>query len=81
MRAIGQTVSANNDVEWTVFRVPRLTNRDPVKMHLGVCAGALNSEYPGDMSLSRVSLAQWVLKEVHDRRWIRGDPQLGNCKL
>lgn len=71
-------ISAGNkdrDLEWTVFRVPHLTEglRDA-----GVVAGLLERNYTASLDLSRGSLVKWVLKEVKEKAWIRGTPMLAN---
>lgn len=71
-------ISAGNkdrDLEWTVFRVPHLTEglRDA-----GVVAGLLEKNYTASLNLSRGSLVKWVFNEVNEKAWIRGTPMLAN---
>ena len=75
MVAIGKNVAAQTDFDWTVFRVPQLTNGDG---DLPVFAGLIGPEYKGKRALSRASQARWVLQEIEERNWIKGAPALGN---
>jgi hypothetical protein len=63
-------------LEWTVFRVPHLTDGDP---HAKVIAGNLDQAFAGGTDLSRGSLVRWVLKEVQERKWVRRAPLLANA--
>lgn len=66
-----------DDLDWTVFRVPVLTNGSG---DLPVSAGFLSSsDYAGGgWSLSRASLAKWVIEEVKSPKWIKQLPALSN---
>lgn len=76
MVRIAETVNANGtDLEWTIFRVPHLTD-GPADLPVG--AGYAGPDQKGGLNLSRRSLARWVLGEIGDREWIRGVPFLGN---
>ncbi|KAF2834613.1 hypothetical protein M501DRAFT_1045406 [Patellaria atrata CBS 101060] len=74
MKAIGETVSKQADLEWTVFRVPQLLNGGEEK---GIKAGFLGPKYEGWIWLGRVSLVRWVLGEIEKgngsggHRWCR----------
>ncbi|KAH8696556.1 hypothetical protein BGW36DRAFT_321893, partial [Talaromyces proteolyticus] len=50
--------SNENGLEWTVFRIPALTDGSG---DLPVWAGYAGPEYKGGLYLSRASLARWVL--------------------
>lgn len=76
MVRIAEQLSSQNDLEWTVFRVPLLLTGHPEKK---VFAGMVGKEYQGGMSLDRGSQARWVLTELDERKWIKGYPMLGNC--
>lgn len=75
MAAIGAQVAAQDDLDWTVFRVPFLTE---ASADLEVHAGLLGPDYKGSTSLSRPSLAKWILQEVQEGKWIKRSPVLGN---
>lgn len=82
MKAIARAVidagsddSNPNPIDWTVFRVPHLTQGDP---HAKVIAGLLDKDYAGGIDLSRGSLVRWVLREIEDRRFLRQLPMLAN---
>lgn len=66
----------NPELEWTVFRIPHLTE---ASADLPVAAGFLgDAKYKGSLSLSRLSQARWILKEIGERKWVRQAPVLGN---
>lgn len=67
IRAVGTlTVSQPlEEVEWTLFRVPYLTNGAAGPVHAGFVGDA------GDrMPLSRAGLAEWCLSELKEGQWI-----------
>lgn len=66
---------AGTELEWTVFRVPFLTDA-PDK---GVYAGDLTAEYPWIGTLSRQSQAKWLLTEIEDRKWVGKMPMLNDA--
>jgi hypothetical protein len=80
MTAIGRAVAdagkQNQKLEWTVFRVPMLTNGRP---EARIIAGELNGAYAGSTELSRGSMVRWVLTEVRERKWVKELPMLGNA--
>lgn len=75
MVAIAETVAAESDLDWTLFRVPHLTE---ASADLPVYAGLIGPGYKGSLELSRASQARWILKEIEDRAWIKQAPALGN---
>ncbi|KAF2431803.1 NAD(P)-binding protein [Tothia fuscella] len=75
MGAIGEAVASQDELDWTVFRVPHLNDGSG---ELKVEAGYLGGEYKGGMELSRGSMAKWVLGEIEEGKWIREAPVLGN---
>ena len=75
MVAIAEAVSAEEDLDWTIFRVPHLNEGNA---DLPVWAGLLGPDYKGSLELSRASQARWLLKEIDERAWIRAAPALGN---
>ncbi|KAJ7770546.1 hypothetical protein B0H16DRAFT_1881545 [Mycena metata] len=75
MAAIAETVSAADDLDWTVFRVPHLTEE---AVELPVAAGNLGPDFKGGFNLSRASQALWILKEIEERQWVKKAPMLGN---
>ncbi|KAF7349260.1 NAD(P)-binding protein [Mycena sanguinolenta] len=75
MIAIAKAVVAANDLDWTVFRVPRLTGK---AADLRVAAGLIGPRFEGTIDLSRASMAVWILKEIEEREWVKKAPMLGN---
>ncbi|KIX03361.1 uncharacterized protein Z518_06913 [Rhinocladiella mackenziei CBS 650.93] len=73
MKAIADTVikvgSKDEGLEWTMFRVPHLTDGD---RKAEVIAGNLDQAFKG-------STARWVLTELQERHWICRAPMLGNA--
>jgi hypothetical protein len=76
MVAIAEAVAAEEDLNWTIFRVPHLNEGNA---DFPVWAGLLGPDYKGSLELSRASQARWLLKEIDERAWIRAAPALGNC--
>ena len=68
-------VDAGEDVDWTVFRVPHLTEA-PGK---GVIVGKLDGSYQGNLNLSREALAYWLIQEIEERNWVRMVVMLGDA--
>lgn len=76
MVQIAKTVSESSaDLEWTIFRIPHLTDGPA---DLSVWADYAGPSHKGGLNLSRRSLARWVLGEIQGREWVRGSPFLGN---
>jgi len=75
MVAIAEAVAAEDGLDWTIFRVPHLTEGSP---DLPVYAGLLGPDYKGSLSLSRARQARWLLQEIKEKTWIKGAPMLGN---
>ena len=75
MAAIGKQLAAQEDLDWTVFRVPQLTNG---AADLPVAAGLLGEEFKGTKQLSRASMVEWVMKETEKGAWVRGAPVISN---
>jgi hypothetical protein len=75
MVAIAKTVAAEDELDWTIFRVPHLNEGSA---DLPVWAGLLGPDHKGSLELSRASQARWLLKEIEERAWIKGAPLLGN---
>ncbi|KAF2487589.1 hypothetical protein BDY17DRAFT_14303 [Neohortaea acidophila] len=61
-------------VEWTLFRVPGLTNSEakPVR------AGFIGDGKSDGIFISRGSIAVWILQELEERRWVNKAPSLCN---
>lgn len=76
MKGIAEQVAGQDGFEWTIFRVPHLNDGDA---GLEVAAGLINDDYKGSVQLSRGSQARWVLRELKERKWVKGAPMLGNC--
>ena len=75
MVAIAEAVAAEKDLDWTIFRVPHLTE---ASSDLPVYAGLLGPDYKGSLSLSRGSQARWILKEIEENVWVKQAPAIGN---
>ncbi|KAJ7627616.1 hypothetical protein DFH06DRAFT_1227680 [Mycena polygramma] len=75
MVAIGKTVAAADDLDWTVFRVPHLTEES---VDLPVAAGVIGPDYRNSFNLSRASMAAWILKEIEENKWVKKAPMLVN---
>lgn len=71
--AIGETVKNADGLEWTIVRVPFLTNND---------SKAVVAGYTGDgkvgMRLSRMAFAAFVLGEVEKREWVNKCPLISS---
>lgn len=61
MKAIATTVTSDDALDWTVFRVPHLSLGTGEEK---VWAGLFGPEYKGGLDLTRESLARWVLREI-----------------
>ena len=61
MVAIAKAVAAEDELDWTIFRVPYLNEGSA---DLPVWAGLLGPDYKGSLQLSRASQARWILKEI-----------------
>ncbi|KAJ6486897.1 hypothetical protein C8R45DRAFT_902995 [Mycena sanguinolenta] len=75
MVAIAKAVASADDLDWTVFRVPHLTE---AAADLPVAAGIIGPDYKGSFDLSRASMAVWILREIEERKWVKKAPMLGN---
>jgi hypothetical protein len=65
-------LAGQEETKWTVFRVPALSNGD---------AGAVQVGYVGDVGVrvERKGVAEWVLQEMREERWVGKCPALGNA--
>jgi hypothetical protein len=63
---------AREGLDWTVFRVPLLTE-GPDK---GVFAGELDRNFPWTGTLNREGQAKWLLREIQEARWLGKAPML-----
>lgn len=66
---------AESELDWTIIRLPMLSN-NPSR-------GKLNIGYTGDgtvnlFSLSRVDLADFLLKQLDDKKWLYKSPIISN---
>lgn len=75
MRGIAEVTAKQDDLDWTIYRVPNLNDGDE---NLEVVAGSINQDYKGTTELSRGSLAKWILKSIEDRAWIKEVPMVSN---
>ncbi|KAF5573966.1 C6 transcription factor [Fusarium pseudocircinatum] len=73
--AIGNYVSSipTDQLAWTIMRLPNLSDGQmkPVKE-------AVRGDGNDGMSLTRSSLAQWVLKEIDEKKWVGKSPMISN---
>lgn len=76
MTGVGEFVSSlsvDEGVRWTIFRVGGLTNG---------AEGPVKATYPGSgedgLYISRRSVARWVLEEVVQGKWVGGTPYVCN---
>ncbi|KAI0053132.1 NAD-binding protein [Auriscalpium vulgare] len=69
--AVGDVVRGAEDLEWTIVRVPILTNSESTAAHAG---------YVGDgksgVTLSRAAFAAFVVGELEKNEWVRKSPLL-----
>lgn len=74
MKAIAEQLAAQDDLEWTIMRVPHLNDGHA---SLNVYADVLG---PGhvSMELSRASMGRWILRELKEGRWIKKAPEVCN---
>ncbi|KIJ34994.1 hypothetical protein M422DRAFT_782697 [Sphaerobolus stellatus SS14] len=71
--AIGKTVGAEQELSWTIVRVPILTDKDDDSFVVG---------YVGDnktnASLSRKGFAAFVTQELKENNWVRKQPLISS---
>lgn len=67
MAVMEERVQEAGDLEWTIFRPPRLTDKPAT----GVARTALNQNVPGGNSVSRADLAAEMLRRIDDERSVR----------
>lgn len=67
-----QMVELPSDLNWTVFRVPMLMDGNAVPVKAG-WVGEVG------MRLERKGLAEWVLKEMEEGKWIGKCPAVANA--
>ncbi len=75
MVGIGKQLAAQEDLDWTVFRVPQLNDG---AANLPVAAGLLGHDFKGTKQLSRASMVRWVMVEMQQGAWIKGAPVISN---
>ncbi|CRG87023.1 hypothetical protein PISL3812_04037 [Talaromyces islandicus] len=63
------------DLDWTIFRIPHLTDGPG---DVSVWAGYAGPDHKGSLDLSRRSMGRWVIGEISERTWIKEAPFLGN---
>ncbi|TKA69131.1 hypothetical protein B0A55_08487 [Friedmanniomyces simplex] len=62
-----------DQVEWTLFRVPHLTNGKALPVQTGMMGSGTDG-----MFLSRPSLAVWILQELRERNYVGKTPMVSN---
>lgn len=72
--AIGETVKAENDLAWTIVRVPVLTNGDSKS----VVAGYIGDGSVGS-SLARAGFAAFVVAELEKNEWTKKAPLISSA--
>lgn len=67
------SIPTHDELRWTIYRVPFLTNSEakPVR------ASYIGSGEDG-ITLSRKSMAEWVLHEMQEMKWIGHAPLISN---
>lgn len=70
----GKYIKAS-DLDWTLVRLPMLSDKPS--------NGKVNAGYIGDgtiklFSLSREDLAEFLLKQAEDRKWLKQSPAISN---
>ncbi|OCL10923.1 hypothetical protein AOQ84DRAFT_205695 [Glonium stellatum] len=75
MKGIATQIASQEDLDWTIFRVPHLTVGDEKKE---VFAGLLSKECAATTELTRESLVKWVLKEIEEGNWVKRAPAVAN---
>jgi len=75
MVAIAKNVATQTDFDWTVFRIPHLTEGPG---DAEVVAGFLGPEFKGTGQLTRASQARWLLRELETGDWIGKAPFIAN---
>jgi hypothetical protein len=61
-------------MEWTLFRVGRLTDGPEKPVQATYLGSGQDS-----LSISRAGVAQWVLEEIAERRWVEKAQCICNC--
>jgi hypothetical protein len=61
-------------MEWTLFRVGRLTDGPEKPVQATYLGSGQDS-----LSISRASVAQWVLEEIAEKRRVEKAPYICNC--
>lgn len=62
-----------NKMNWTVFRVPQLKDGAAVPIKDGFVGEGVG------MKIERKALAEWVLKEMEEGKWIGKCPAVSNA--
>jgi len=71
--AIGDVVRRNNDVLWTLARVPVLTNGDSTAYHAGYIADGTTTT-----QLNRKAYAIFMVTELSKNEWVRKSPMISS---
>jgi hypothetical protein len=76
MVKIAETVNElGEDLDWTIFRIPHLTDGPG---DIPVWAAYAGPDHKGSLDLSRRSMGRWLMGEIVEGRWINEAPFLGN---
>jgi len=67
--AIGETVRAEKEIQWTIGRVPILTDKDDDESIAGYVGDGKTKAW-----LSRKALAAFVVQELAKNQWIQQQP-------
>jgi hypothetical protein len=75
MSKMGELVASEppHELRWTLFRVPNLTNGPEAPVNAGFIGDSISG-----MSLSRRSIAKWVLEGMEHEEWVGKAPLLLN---
>lgn len=75
MRGIAAQVVAQDDLDWTVFRVPIMSNGSAESP---IHAGKMGEERCGWYTVTRASLSRWLISEIREPHFIRQCPAVCN---
>ena len=74
--AIGDVIrNEGSDLDWTIVRVPLLTNQDCKEYVAGYVGDGRTS-----LSLSRAAFAAFLLNELKENNWVQKAPLLSNAR-
>lgn len=66
-------VELPSELQWTVFRVPMLANKEAGPVKAGFVGAGVG------WRIERKAMAEWVLKEMEEKKWVGKCPALSNA--